>query len=266
MEITTPKAWWGQWLCLLACSGPLAAEQPDVWQTLLVPKYFNGVEFGTEQGVIIVEAPARTEDPALTPVTIKATTPQTPERFLETLYVFVDNNPEPLAGIFNLDPALGRVEMSLRLRIDRSSWVRAVAVSNTGHHYHVSQFIKSQGGGCSAPLGTDLKSAMQSIGKMKFRTLGRRTEDNLLVGHFNISHPNLTGMQFDQKLRVYRPAHYVTKVLLTLDGETILDAQTGFALSQDPSFRFFFRPGDGGTVKAIVEDTEGLSFTEEFEL
>jgi sulfur-oxidizing protein SoxY len=251
----------------LAFPAAFAAEQSpiDVWATLLKPKYFADQTLIEDNTIIEMKTPYRAEDAAFTPVTIRAKIPQTAERFIEKIYLVVDNNPEPLAGVFNLTPQTGRADLALRIRIDNYTNVRAVAVLNTGEHHLVTNFVKAQGG-CSAPLGSDLKAAMERIGQMNFRTVGERTPEDAVIGQLMLSHPNITGMQKDQKTQLIRPAHYVKSWKLYFNNELIMTAETGISISEDPSFRFFFKPQKGGELKAEVVDSTGKEWTKSFKV
>ncbi|MCC7123896.1 MAG: hypothetical protein IT178_03550, partial [Acidobacteria bacterium] len=112
----------------VAGNGWAQQSQVDVWQAFLKPRYFEGKEIVEDKTVIDLRTPYRAEDAAFTPVTIKAQFPQTPERYIETVYIIVDNNPEPLAGVFHLTPEMGRADLALRLRIEGYTNVRAIAV------------------------------------------------------------------------------------------------------------------------------------------
>jgi len=257
-------------LALVVSNLPMVAfatsQSPvDVWQTLLKPKYFPDKKLIEDTTVIEMTTPYRAEDAAFTPVTIKARNPQTPARFIQQLYVIVDNNPEPLVGRFDLTPEMGRADLALRIRIDNYTNVRAIAVLNNGEHHMVTNFVKAQGG-CSAPLGSDFKAAMDRIGQMNFRTVGERTPEDAIIGQLMLSHPNITGMQKDQKTQLFRPAHYVKTVKLYFNGALIMTAETGISISEDPSFRFFFKPHKGGTLKADVVDSKGTEWTHEFKV
>ena len=245
----------------------LAANQSsvDVWQAFLKPKYFAGQKILEDAAVIELKTPYRAEDAAFTPVTIKALAPQTAARYIKQIYLFVDNNPEPLAGRFDLTPEMGRADLALRIRIDNYTNVRAIAVLNNGEHHMVANFVKAQGG-CSAPLGSDLAAAMERIGQMNFRTVGERTPEDAVIGQLMLSHPNITGMQKDQKTQLIRPAHYIKTVKLYFNGALIMTAETGISISEDPSFRFFFKPQKGGLLKADVVDSKGTEWTHEFKV
>ena len=237
----------------------------DVWQAFLKPRYFEGKEIIEDKTVIDLRTPYRAEDAAFTPVTIKAQFPQTAERYVETVYVVVDNNPEPLAGTFHLTPDMGRADLALRLRIDNYTNVRAIAVLNTGEHHMVVNFVKAQGG-CSAPLGSDFAKSMERIGTMNFRTIGERNPDDTIVGQLMLSHPNVTGMQKDQKTQLIRPAHYVKAVKVWFNDTLIMTAETGISISEDPSFRFFFKPTGEGELRADVVDSKGMEWTHSFKV
>lgn len=237
----------------------------DVWETLLRPNYFGDAELLEDQSVLELKTPYRAEDAAFTPVSITAKFPQTEERFIKTIYLFVEKNPQPLAGIFHLTPDMGRADLAMRVRVDQYTNVRAVAVLNSGEHHLVTNFVKAQGG-CSAPLASDFAMAMDRIGSMRFRTVGEPTDDNLRIGQFMLSHPNVTGMQKDQKTQLIRPAHYVKTIKLYQGDRLLMTAETGFSVSEDPTFRFFFKPNGAGELRAEVVDSKGLEWEERFDL
>ena len=243
-----------------------AAQSPiDVWASLLKPKYFPDITLIEGGGVIELMSPYRAEDAAVTPISVRASFPQSENRFVETIYMFVEANPQPLAGIFHLTKEMGRADLAMRVRIDQYTNVRAIAVLNNGEHHMVTNFVKAQGG-CSAPLAADYSRAMQSIGKMKFKIVGDRNTDETAVAQFMLSHPNVTGMQKDQKTQLIRPAHYVESVEIYFNDRHVLTAETGFSISADPSFRFFFKPETGGHVRAKVSDSKGNSWTQTFDV
>ncbi len=253
-------------LCLnLAGLQAATAEQSpvDVWETFLKPKYFPDQELLEDAAVIELKTPYRAEDAAVTPVSISAKLPQTESSYIREIYVFVDENPEPLVGRFHMTPAMGRADLAMRIRIDKYTNVRAIAVMNSGEHYMVTNFVKAQGG-CSAPLGSDFARALENMGKMRFRTLGDLNDDDTVVAQIMFSHPNVTGMQKDQRTQLIRPAHFVKSVKVSFNGEHIMTAETGISVSEDPSFRFFFKPAEGGEMTAEVVDSKGMAWTHRF--
>jgi sulfur-oxidizing protein SoxY len=250
-------------LVLFVATAGADQSEIDIWEALLKPKYFPDIELIENAGVIELKTPYRAEDAAVTPVSITADFPQSQERYIEKIYLFVEKNPQPLVGQFYLTPDMGRADLAMRVRVDQYTNIRAIAVLNNGEHHMVTNFVKAQGG-CSAPLAADFAGAMKTIGNMKFRTLGELNEDRTVVAQFMLSHPNVTGMQKDQKTQLIRPAHYVKKVKIYFNGKHVMTAETGFSISADPSFRFFFRPHGGGELRAEVSDSKGNEWTQTF--
>lgn len=253
----------GCWLLVSALPAFAQQSEVDIWATLLKPKYFGETELIEGRSIIDMKTPYRAEDAAYTPVSITAAIAQTPERYIEKLYLFVEKNPQPLVGIFTLTPEMGRADLAMRVRVDQYTNVRAVAVLNTGEHHLVTNFVKAAGG-CSAPLAADFAEAMERIGEMKFRTVGDEREDDLRIGQFMLSHPNITGMQKDQKTQLIRPEHYVKTIKLYRGDTLLMTAETGFSVSADPSFRFFFRDDGAAELRAEVVDSKGMSWEQRF--
>ena len=256
-------------IVVLSLASALAAHanqsEVDIWATLLKPNYFPDVELIEGRSIIDMKTPYRSEDAAVTPVSITAAIAQTPERYIESIYLFVERNPQPLVGLFHLTPDMGKADLAMRVRVDQYTNVRAIAKLNTGEHHMVTNFVKAQGG-CSAPPASDFAKAMERIGSMKFRTIGAPAEDGLLIGQFMLSHPNVTGMQKDQKTQLIRPAHYVKTIKLYQGERLIMTAETGFSVSEDPSFRFFFKHAGDGQIRAEVVDSKGGEWSKAFDL
>lgn len=237
----------------------------DLWATFLRDAYFKDVNLIEDKTVIDMKTPYRAEDAAVTPVTITAQFDQSPERYIEKLFVIVDNNPQPLVGKFEFTPDTGKADIALRVRIDRYTNIRAIAVLNSGEHHMVTNYVKASGG-CSDPFGGDIYEALKSAGKMKFKTVGDILKDNTQLGQFSVLHPNFTGMSINQRTGNIVPPHYVSHLTLTYNDKVVMRAETGISISQDPSIRFFFKPGQGGTLKADVEDSKGNKWTEQFKV
>jgi sulfur-oxidizing protein SoxY len=237
----------------------------DLWATFLRDAYFKDVNLIEDKTVIDMKTPYRAEDAAVTPVTITAKFDQSPDRFIEKLYLIVDNNPQPLVGTFQFTPDTGKADIALRVRIDRYTNIRAVAVLNNGEHHMVTNYVKASGG-CSDPFGGNIYDALKSAGKMKFKTVGEVLSDNTQLGQFNVSHPNFTGMSINQRTGNIVPPHFVSRLTLTYNGKVVMKADTGISISQDPSIRFFFKPGAGGKLRAEVEDSKGGKWAEEFDV
>lgn len=140
----------GLLLCAVLASAGHAAEQSevDVWETLLRPQYFGDREISEGKSIVELRIPLRAEDSGVVPVSVHAGIPQTAERYIKELYVFVDKNPRPLAGKFLLTPAMGKADLAMRLRINEFTHVRVVAETNDGQLYMDTGYTRASGG-CS---------------------------------------------------------------------------------------------------------------------
>ncbi|MGR8921021.1 MAG: quinoprotein dehydrogenase-associated SoxYZ-like carrier [Gammaproteobacteria bacterium] len=252
-------------LLLWASTGAAEQSDIDVWAALLKPEHFGEREITEGKSVVELRIPLRAEDSGVVPISINAGIPQTEELYIERVYVFVDKNPKPLAGKFLLTPRMGRADLAMRLRINEFTHVRVVAETNTGELHMDTGYTRASGGCSEPPPFLKLKEAKSRIGQMKFRS--RAAEDSdVALGHLLISHPNITGLQLDQRTRAYIPAEYVTEVVVRFNGEHVMTAETDISISEDPSFRFFFRPRAGGTLTAEMTDSKGRNVTHSFEV
>lgn len=245
--------------CALMFTPALADDDEFIWNNGLRQSYFDDRTIRDGAGVISLQAPDRAENAAIVPIRLEAAFPQTPERYIRTVTVLIDNNPAPLVGEFRFYPESGQADLAMRVRINTYTQVRAIAETNDGELYMAKHFVRASGG-CSAPIGTDIEAALARLGLMRLRlpevTAGQPNEVQL-----NISHPNITGLQMDQLTRHYMPAHFIRRVEITYAGQPILTADTDISISEDPSFRFHFVPQGEGELRAEVFDNRDAHFT-----
>lgn len=230
----------------------------DTWSSLK-EQLFPGKTFEDGKGVITLDTPYRAVDAAVVPISIKAAKPQTPDHYIKALYLIIDENPSPVAAVFHLTPESGLADISTRVRINKYTNVRAIAESSDGKNYMVTNFVKATGG-CSAPALSDAESAMARLGKMKFKVLKGASGDRPAEAQLLISHPNYSGLQFDQISRTEIPADFVQTVEISLGDKKVLSADTDISISEDPSFIFHYLDPNGGDIKASVTDSEGRKF------
>jgi sulfur-oxidizing protein SoxY len=246
------------------------AEEDMVWTGGLRSAHFQDREIHSDD-LITLEAPQRAENAAIVPISIKANIPQTEERYIRTIWLFVDKNPGPLVGKFHFTPGSGRADLGLRLRVDAYSPIRAIAEMNNGQLHMSRRFVKASGG-CSAPASSNPDAAREQLGKMKFLVQAEGGEEQAsaveqarpTLAQLMIRHPNRSGLQMDQVTHLYAPPDFVEQVKVSFEGEEIFRAETSFAISENPSFRFFFAPQREGEVTAEVIDTEGRQFSETY--
>lgn len=242
----------------------VAAEAPQASEVSVWSKVRNGL-FGSRainenaSDIVQLDAPSRAEDAATVPIGIRTNLLQTPGRYIQKLYLLVDNNPSPIAAVFELTPESGRADIETRIRVEQYTDVRAVAELIDGSLYMATRFVKASGG-CSAPAGKDPKEALRNAGRIKFRVDGPIEAGKPAAAQLAVSHPNASGLVLDQVTRLYEPAYYVRKVNVSYAGKPILSADIDFSISENPNFRFYFLPGGEGELRAEVVDTKDLSF------
>lgn len=84
------------------------------------------------RGNLSLDMPLVAEDGRIVPVIIESDLPMTPERYVKAVHLIVDHNPDPHLAAFYLTPALGQVSIETRIKMKRTTWVRAICESSTG--------------------------------------------------------------------------------------------------------------------------------------
>jgi sulfur-oxidizing protein SoxY len=224
-----------------------ASANNDRW-TDLRTIYFGDRDISVSEDVIAMEAPVRAHDAATVPIVITAVNP---ESQIKQVHLIVDMNPLPLAGIFKFSGQASSWEwLETRIRINEYTDVRAIAELSDGSLHMTSRFIKAAGG-CSAPAMADMDAAMARAGKMQI-SLDAINNDGSSSAEavIKISHPNNSGMQFDQVSRNYIPAFFVQNITAELNGKALIDIETNFSLSENPVVRLNFTPSSNAAQSA----------------
>lgn len=214
-------------------------------------------------GIVELDAPARAEDAAVVPIAIRTKLEQKPDRYVKRLYLIVDNNPSPLAAVFDLSVASGRADIETRIRVDQYTWVRAVAELSDGTLAVDRRFVKASGG-CSVAPGADAASAAR-LGRMRLAA-DESAYNEATLAQLIVSHPNNSGLAMDQVTRLYPPAYFVRSLEVTYAGKPILSAELDFSISENPYVRFYFVPSQAGELLARAVDTKGLTFETKLEI
>jgi sulfur-oxidizing protein SoxY len=250
--------------CLLA---PAAAqlrsgddpEASEVWKKVRASLFESRPITSPADDVLALDAPARAEDAAIVPISIRTRFEQTPGRYVERLWLVIDNNPSPISAIFTFTPQSGRADIETRVRVDEYTHVRAIAETNDGRLYMTTRFVKASGG-CSAPPSKDPQAALATLGRMKFRVEGEVDQNKPVLAQLMISHPNNSGLAMDQATRQFTPSHFVRKIDVSYAGKPVMSADVDFSISENPNFRFYFVPQGAGELKAEVVDSNDLRF------
>jgi sulfur-oxidizing protein SoxY len=242
-------------------------SQHDSWPEL-AEGLFQGRQLADGAGLIAIEMPARAEDAALVPVTVRATLPPGDSRRVKSFTVVIDENPAPLAAIFNIGPNAVVPAISTRVRVNSYTNVHAVAELTDGQLYVVKTYVKASGG-CSAPA---VKSADKSgIGQLRLRQFAKSTAGptdaattNLREAQVMIRHPNNSGLQMDQITRLYLPAYFVQSVRIFQGDELVLAMEGSIAISEDPNIRFSYVPTSAKPFRVEAVDTDNRVYKGEW--
>jgi sulfur-oxidizing protein SoxY len=250
---------------LLSAILPLRAEESDAdraarWD-LVKQATFGARPIGDGTGIVALDAPARAMDAALVPIDVTVSG----ARKVKAIYIFVDENPSPMAGTFHFGPAAVPHELKTRVRVEQYTLMHVVAETEDGQLYATSRFVKAAGG-CSAPSQADSTSALQEIGRMKLRlprppVLGQPVTAELLIRH-----PNNNGMQMDQITRNYIPARYIQTVAISYNNAKVFDFDADISLSTDPEITFTFLAAQPGDLNVVVKDSDKAVFRKTFDL
>lgn len=242
---------------LLALNAPARAEYEDIWPDLK-SSVFGATDIASEDGVITLEAPVRAEDAALVPITIRL--PAGMASTVKKVTLVADKNPAPVAASFTFGDGAGEGErmISTRIRINRYTFLRAVAETADGKLHMAVKFVKAAGG-CSAPFGKDYETALEGLGTTKVKSVPA-TIAGTHEAQVMIRHPSFTGMQLDPVTRVTPPARFVETLEVTSGGKVVFSMEGGISISEDPNFRFTYTPGGNGEIVAKGKDTAGAEF------
>jgi len=239
-----------------------------IWEENIRPGVFKDkiIIEGAAQDVLELKAPFRAEDATIVPISIHSKIPQTPERYIEKIHIYIDKNPMPLVGIFEFGPASGKADLAMRIRVDDFSYVRAIATLSTGELYMSKSFVRATGA-CSAPPPKSIDDSIANLGQMKMKTIGEVERSKSSLVQLKILHPNITGLQpLRIGSRVMPPPHFVSNLDVDFNGKKVFKANLTFSVSMDPALRFFFLPEENGTITVKGSDTKNNVFSHQYEI
>ena len=135
---------------------------------------------------------------------------------------------------------------------------------NTGELYMAKSFTRALGA-CSAPPPKSIGDSIANMGMMKMKLVGDVEYEKPNLVQLKIKHPNITGLQpMRIGSHINPPAHFVNTLSVNYDGAPVMKAVLTFALSMDPSLRFFFVPDNEGVLTIQATDTKNASWSSEF--
>lgn len=253
----------------LLSTSSIKADEPEsnaVWEQLKVQSFPKKHVREKAEDLLFIEVPDKVEDAAFLPITIKSMGAQTPQHHIKTLHLIIDNNPDPIAAVFHLSPHLGALSLSLRIRMESFSYIRAIVEMNDGSYHMISKFVIASGG-CSAPVSKSPgdSGADDAIGQIKIRN--RQATNGRFDVQAIIRHPNHNGFQMDPATRHYIKPHYINHIHIFANDKLLIKADTSISISENPSLRFSFTASNQSTtLKVVASDTEGGQFQQSKQL
>lgn len=248
--LTTPSA---------AQSTQADPDRPEATWSAIRGDIFPSGKIGDAGNAVRIDAPGRAEDAALVPLTLALELPKDDPRTLKAVTLIIDENPAPVAGRFAFGDGIRNFSLSVRVRVNSYSWVRAVAETSDGALLMTKAYVKAAGG-CSAPATKDTAESIAKLGEIRFRSFADAGRPEAQV---QIRHPNFSGLQMDEATRGYTPAWFVREVQVKQGAKLIFAMEGGISISEDPTFRFSFAPS-AEPVSVRAEDTEGKVFARTF--
>ena len=245
---------------LAAASTGRAASDPDPWPELAALIFpARTLEDGT--ALLAIEAPYRAEDAAVVPVTLRTTIPADDTRQVRRITLVIDGNPSPVGGHFTIGEGSGIDRIATRVRVDDDTTIHAVAELSDGRAYAVGCYVKAAGG-CSAPALRQTADAIP-LGTLRFREFPAATSGPR-EAQVMVRHPNYSGMQMDQLTRLYIPADFLQTLRIWQGDELLLTIEGGISISENPAFRFSFRPDAATLFRIDGTDSAGRHFSGAF--
>ncbi len=124
-----------------------AAKKPKVENVNDVLKeYFGSKKINMSH--VKLRAPIIAENGAVVPVSITSDLPMKTSDYVKKVYIFVDKNYHPFIASSTLSPANGKAAFSLRIKMRKTSKVRAIVETSKGELYGAIKSVKVTIGGC----------------------------------------------------------------------------------------------------------------------
>jgi sulfur-oxidizing protein SoxY len=100
------------------------------------------------RGHVTLDMPEMAEDGRYVPVIVESDLPMASDGFVKSVFLIVDHNPDPLVTAFHLSPALGPVQLQTRIKMKRTSWIRAIVETSGGELWADYKKVETTLNGC----------------------------------------------------------------------------------------------------------------------
>ena len=100
------------------------------------------------KGRVQLDAPEDAPDGRAVPLFIETDLPMTATSYVKGIHIIVDHNPDIYLAGFGLTPALGAASIDTRIKMRRTSYVRAIAETSDGDLWIASRKVWVTMNGC----------------------------------------------------------------------------------------------------------------------
>lgn len=100
------------------------------------------------QGYVQLDVPEVAPDSREVPIFVDVDLPMTPDDYVKAIHIIVDHNPDIYLAGFGLTPASGAASIDTRIKMRRSSHVRAIAETSKGDLWMMSRMVYTSLNGC----------------------------------------------------------------------------------------------------------------------
>ncbi|MFL2667911.1 MAG: quinoprotein dehydrogenase-associated SoxYZ-like carrier [Burkholderiales bacterium] len=250
----------------------LAESEVPEWQTIKTLMFGDRYIRTGKQSAITLSINPDIDDASTVPIHVDGLVNQKDQPYIKTLHIIVDQNPIPTAAVFELSPSAGNLHLATRLRIEKYTFVRAVAETSDGQLHMDYKWVAVKGG-CSAPSGKNAGSD-PLLGKMKvtfnkYRNSYKNENGEKVfrvpleqpnVVKVQVRHPNESALAVDLDEAV--SPNFIQELTVGFADENVLSAQVNFSISDNPAFTFSFSPKREGDLSLTVKDTHENTFTQ----
>lgn len=236
----------------------------ELWPAIQAA-FFAGktVEDGSQ--LIQITVPAVAEDAGIVPISVGIDTFHLAALQVAKVYLITDANPVQLTAIFHFPDNKQPIHFSTRVRLEKSTYVRAIVETRDGRYYMHKVGIKTPGGGCGGGVGSDEAQLRAEAGRMKVQLADPARYGEVNTLSLNIKHPMRTG--FERTVYGYYAKPYFIKRLdFMLDNTPLMSVDIGVGISANPYIRFDFIPSGLATIEILAQDNEDRHYQQEIRI
>lgn len=100
------------------------------------------------EGHVSLDLPEVAPDAREVPIFVESDLPMEERRFVSAIHLIADHNPDIYVAGFHLTPALGKASIDTRIKLRRSTHVRAIVETSGGELWWMSKLVYVTLNGC----------------------------------------------------------------------------------------------------------------------